>query len=428
MNRYDRVVVEWMDFRIPKLFPREIEFDPKILDEFIVAILGPRRAGKTYFMYQTINRLLESGVGRDDILYINLEDDRLFPLEPEGMDGILESFMELYGEHETAYLFFDEIQNLKDWQSWLKRIHALRPDMKIIISGSSARLLSREIETGLRGRVFSVEVLPVSFREYVKYRGNDPDKIAARPHGQNATKARKLFREYGQKGGYPAVAFSKLPKEAAREILQSYYETMILRDVMERHGIRETAMLRSLSKILMASVGSEFSYTRLYNNLRAIGFSLSKSTVIEYVSHLEEAYLFFVLNRWRPSEKKRQVLPMKPYILDTALLDALLYSGSEDRGKRLENIVFMELMRRKKKVFYHRNGRECDFLIREGGKITQAIQVTESLEGNSGRELEGLREAVKAHSLSKGLILTESDFAEREGAEVMPVWLWLLAK
>jgi len=428
MNQYDRIVTEWMDFHIPPLFPREIPFDRNILDKFIVAIIGPRRAGKTYFMYQIINELLVSGVGREEILYINLEDDRLFPLGPEGMDGILDSFIELYGEHENAYLFLDEIQNLTAWQSWLKRTHALRPDIKIVISGSSARLLSREITTGLRGRVFSVEVLPVSFREYVVYKGADPDKIAARPHGENARKARRLFREYLKKGGYPAIAFSDLSEGAAREILQNYYETMILRDVMERHGVRETAMLRNLSKILMASVGSEFSYTRLYNNLRAVGFSLSKSTVIEYVSHLEEAYLFFVLNRWRSSEKKRQVSPMKPYVLDTALLDALLYSGSEDRGKRLENIVFMELMRRKKKVFYHRNGRECDFLIYEGSGITSAIQVTERLEENDTREIEGLKEAMKAYSLRKGLILTENEFDEIGDLKVIPVWWWALTE
>ncbi len=426
MNPYDRIVIEWMDFRIPPFFPREIPFERGLLDDFIVAISGPRRAGKTYFMYQIISGLLESGVERENILYINLEDDRLFPLKPDGMDRILEKFMELYGEHETAYLFLDEIQNLTDWQSWLKRMHALKKNIKIVVSGSSAKLLSKEIITGLRGRVFSVEVLPISFREYVRYKGNDPDKIAARPHGENARRARSFFREYVRKGSYPAIAFSDWQEETSREILQNYYETMILRDVMERHGIRETAMLRNLAKILLTSVGSEFSYTRFYNNLRAVGFGLSKSTVIEYVSHLEEAYLFFVLNRWRPSEKKRQVSPMKPYVLDTALLDALLYSGSEDRGKKLENIVFIELMRRRKKVFYHRNGRECDFLTYEGGKISQAIQVTETLKGNSGRELDGMKEAMKAYSLSKGLILTENEFDEMDGVNVMPVWLWLL--
>lgn len=428
MNRYDRIVIEWMDFQMPPFFPREIEFEPQILDEFIVAIIGPRRAGKTYFMYQVMSGLMERGVERADILYINLEDDRLFPIGPDTMDGILESFMELYSKHKTAYLFLDEIQNMKDWQSWLKRIHAMRKDIKIVISGSSARLLSREISTGLRGRVFSIEVLPVSFREYVRYKGNDPDRIAARPHGENARRARKLFRQYMKKGGYPAIAFSDLSESLAREILQSYYETMILRDVMERHGIRETAMLKNLSKILLSSIGSEFSYTRLYNNLKAIGFSLSKSTVIEYVSHLEEAYLFFVLNRWKASEKKRRISPMKPYVLDAALLDALLYSGSEERGKRLENIVFLELIRRKKKIFYHKNRRECDFLIYEGGKITQAIQVTENLKENSDREFEGLEEAMNSYSISEGLILTENTFSETEGAGVMPAWFFLLLK
>jgi len=428
MHPYDRIVVEWMDLRIPPFFPREIQFDPNVMDSFIVAVIGPRRAGKTYFMYQTISALLENGVKREDILYINLEDDRLFPLGPDAMDGILESFDELYGEHEVAYLFLDEIQNLTDWQLWLKRVHALRKNIRIVISGSSAKLLSREIVTGLRGRVFSVEVLPVSFREYVRYKGNNPDSIAKRPYGSNARTARRLFREYLRKGGYPAIAFSDMPERASYEVVQSYYETMILRDVMERHGIRETAMLKNLSKMLLTSVGSEFSYPRLYNNLKAIGFSPSKSTVIEYVSYMEEAYLFFVLKRWRPSEKKRQTSPMKPYVLDTSLLDALVYSGSEDRGKRLENIVFIELMRRKKKVFYHRNGEECDFLTYEGEKIREAIQVTESLEENTEREIKGLREAMKAYSLSNGLILTENEADEMEGIEVMPVWLWLLRK
>ncbi len=424
MEPYDSIVTDWMEFEIPKFYRRDIELDRELAEDFIIAIIGPRRSGKTYFMYQLMSELTEH-VERKEIFYINLEDDRLIPLRPETTDRLMESFDELYGPHREIWLFLDEIQNLENWQAWLKRIRSLRKEARIVISGSSAKLLSREMVTGLRGRVYPVEILPVSFGEYVRFKGENPDEIAKRPLGKNASAARKLFREYMERGAYPAIAFGDFGAETRMEIVRTYYETMILRDVVERYEVRDITLLRAVSKLLLNSVASEFTFTKLHNNLKSMGFSPSKSTVIDYVGYFEDAYLFFTVSRWTGSEKKSQSSP-KVYAVDVGMIDTLTFTASGERGRRLENTVFMELMRRKKKVFYYRNGKECDFIIYEKDRPTEAIQVTESLEENRDRELKGLRKAMEDIGAKRGLILTENERAEIEGIEVLPVWLWLL--
>ncbi len=428
MEIYRHIVSEWMDMEIPEPVRRDAEIDYALMDSFILAVIGPRRSGKTYFMYQMMRDLMESGVSRESIFYINLEDDRLAPLNGEVMDGLLDAFHELYGPHDEYYLFLDEIQNLMDWQGWVKRVKSLESGVKIVISGSSARLLSKEISTGLRGRVYSVEILPVSFREYVRFRGYDPDELLKRPYGENETAGRKLFREYTEKSTYPALSFGDFDKRTEREVLQSYYEAMIMRDVVERYSVRDVSMLRGISRLLLNSVASEFTYTKLRNSLKSMGFSPSKSTVIDYVSHLEDAYLFFTVNRFRTSEKKRQTSPKKLYIVDAGMLDALTFTGSEERGKKMENLVFLELLRRKKDVFYYRDGRECDFIVTERGRVTEAIQVTENLKDSHAREFEGLKKAIESTGAYKGTIITETERDNDGDRNVIPIWEWMLRK
>ncbi len=425
MELYKKVVSEWMEIKIPDPIPRDISFNEKLMDEFIIAVIGPRRAGKTYFMYQTMKKLIMSGVSRERIFYINLEDERLSPLNSKVMDYILDAFHELYGPHDEYYLFLDEIQNMSGWQSWLKRIKTLE-GAKIMVSGSSSRLLSKELATELRGQVYPIEVFTISFKEFVRFRGYDPEKLTKIPYGKIGITGRKLFSEYMKTSSYPALIFGNFDDFSTREILQGYYDAMVLRDVMERYSLRDISLLRSLSKLLLNSVASEFTYTKLHKNLRSIGFSPSKSTVVEYVSYLQDAYLFFTLSRFNTSEKKRQISPKKVYVIDNGFIDALTFTGSEEIGKKLENLVFLELLRKKKSIFYYKDVSECDFVVVERGRPVEAIQVTESLENSMDREIRGLKKAMEDTGAKKGTIITINERKSIGNVGVIPAWEWFL--
>jgi predicted AAA+ superfamily ATPase len=249
-----------------------------------------------------------------------------------------------------------------------------------------------------------------------------------RPYAKNEIIGRKLFEEYVKWSAYPVLIFGDFDEITSREILQNYYETVILRDVVERYSIRDVSMLKAVSKLLLNSISSEFTYTKLHKNLKSMGFSPSKSTVIDYVSYMEEAYLFFTVKRFYGSEKKRQTSPQKLYVVDTGFLSALTFTGSEERGKRLENIAFIELVRRKKDVFYYQNGKECDFIVMDRGKAVEAIQVTESLKTSSKREIEGLKKAMEESGAEKGIILTDDERDSIGDIEVVPMWEWMIRR
>jgi len=435
MNQFDAIVADWKGFSLPEFVKRDVRLDLLRLRDFIITISGPRRAGKTYFMFQLIDRLrTEEGINRENIFYVNLEDDRLFPFTTRDLDMLIERYQELseIDEAQDIYLFLDEIQNIERWSSWVRRVHDLRKDIRIILTGSSSRLLGREISTNLRGRTYNVTILPVSFSEYLEWKQIKP--VESFPSTNRKVELKRAFNQYLGSSSYPQILFGDYDRRTIKQILQEYYEVMLLRDIIERHSVRNVNVLRLLGKLIFASVSSEFSYSRLHNSLKSMGVNVSKRTIIDYISYFEEAYLFFQNPAYSSSYRAQISSIKKIYCVDSGLVDAVSFRFSEDRGKFLENLVFIELMRRGKEVYYHRDRAQCDFLVKEGLKVTQAIQASYSLEepATRERELRGLLSAMSRYGLNEGLILTMDDFEdlEKDGRKirVRPVWFWLQKK
>lgn len=425
---HKQVVMEWKEFQIPEVLPRL--FDVVLDIDFILTITGPRRAGKTYFCFQLIQKLMKQGVSRENIVYINFEDNKLLGATAEDLDKILESFLELSNtdKKHNIYLFLDEIQVVKDWDAWARKIYDSKKEIKLILTGSSSKLLSKEISTKLRGRVINKEILPLSFKEILSWSKVDYNiKIIA--YSKEKILIKKLFSKYIMEGGYPAIFINKnLPKE---EIFRNYYDSIIFKDIIERYKVEDVKKLKSIAQLLFQSISNEISYNRLANKLKSSGFKISKSTIIEYVSYFEDVYLFFQNIKYEYSMAKQIGSIKKIYCIDNGLLNSVSFRFSEDKGKLLENLAFIELKRRGKEIYYHRKEYECDFLIKEKDKVVAAIQVCEELtEKNEKRELGGLLEVMKLYGLKECTILTLDKEGKREiegkTINIIPIWVWLL--
>jgi len=425
---YEKIIRSWKEFVIPEPIGRDINLN--LNHDLITTITGPRRAGKTFLCFQKIHELLEQGINRENILYINFEDDKLLNANSDDLEKLFEAFLENFNQNkkQNTFLFLDEIQTVKNWDSWVRRIHDTKRKINLVLTGSSSKLLSREISTKLRGRVYNIELLPLNFKEYLYWKNSNLDIKSILQNGKDSLVAKRHFKEYLFNGGYPAIFINPKIRD---EILQSYYDSMIFKDVVERYKIADVKKLQILAKLIFESTSKEISYNNLSNKLKSLGFAMGKSTIIDYISYFEEAYLFFQVLKYEYSIQKQLGSIKKVYCIDNGLLNAVSFKFSDDYGKLLENLVFLELYRRKKKVYYNRGKFECDFLVQEKNKITGAVQVCYELtDDNRDREINGLIEAMKKFKLKKGLIVTYDDDDEivKDGLKikVVPAWKWML--
>ena len=426
---HKEIITNWKEFKIPALFSRSHNINLK--SDFIITISGPRRAGKTFVCFQIIGELIKKGIQKDNILYVNFEDNKLIGADSNDLEKLLEAYFEIYDidKNKEIYLFLDEIQTVKNWDLWVRKIHDINKMIKIVLTGSSSKLLSKEISTVLRGRVLNKEIFPLSFREIVSWKGLKYD-LKTIDYSEDKIKIKKLFNKFIQDGGYPAVTYQKVNRE---EVLQSYYESMIFKDIVERYKIEDVKKIKMLANLLLESTSKDISYSKLANKLKSIGMNTSKNTIIKFLSYFEDAYLFFQNIKYEYSQGKQLGSIKKIYFIDNGLLNTVSFKFSKDTGKLLENLIFLEIRRRNKKIFYNRDNYECDFIIQEKEKVVQAIQVTENLNSeNEKREVEGILEAMNKFKLKEGFIITideERDIKIKEGKiHVLPVWKWLLEK
>lgn len=424
---YKQIVIFWKEFEIPEVLYRDLEINLDL--DFIITITGPRRAGKTYFCFQIIKNLLQKGISKENIFYINFEDNKLLGADAEDLEKLLETFFELYqtNKNQKIYLFLDEIQAVKNWDSWVRKIYDTRKDIKLILTGSSSKLLSKEISTKLRGRVINKEIFPLSFKEILLWKGMKYN-LKTISYSKDKIGIKKEFSSFVLGGGYPAIIIQNAQKE---NILQNYYESMIFKDIVERYKIEEIKKLKALANLLFESISKEISYNKIANKLRSIGLNMSKNTIIEYISYFEDAYFFFQNLKYEYSLTKQLGSIKKIYCIDNGLLNSVSFKFSEDFGKLIENLIYIELKRRGKQVYYHRKNYECDFLVINKNKVCSAIQVTKKLdEDNEKREINGLLEAMKEHKLNEGILLTEDQEEKKiignKKIIITPIWKWLL--
>lgn len=393
----------------------------------VVAVIGPRRAGKTCF-FQTLIRQLDRTVGRRHLLYLNFEDDRL-RLGPEDLQAILDAWEQAVPDVPLSdvFFFFDEIQQVPGWDRFVRRVSE-SVSSKIFVTGSSSTLLGGEVAAALRGRALSYRLLPYSFREYLRWRQLDADDL----HGtRNRNRLMAAFLEFTMWGGYPEVI--ELDEETRIRTLQSYVDIMLYRDLIERHGIRHVHVLRDMTRRFMGSFGRTFSAHKFYQELRSRGVAVTKDVIYRYLEHFADAFFVIPLRKYDPSVAKQEQAQKKIYLCDTGFVRAFRYAANEDRGFVLENVVLLELFKREKEVFFLANGRECDLLVRQSGRVAEAIQVCHRLDDdNRGREEDGLAQAMKRFGLKEGWLVTWEQEETRKRPEgrihVIPAWKWILAK
>ncbi|NJD99840.1 ATP-binding protein [Thermococcus sp. LS1] len=416
VKRYIRLFHER---ELPEVKGRELK--PRLYPGKASAIIGPRRSGKTYLLYSII------GADRERYVYLNFENPLLFGITGRDFPQIVDSYFDLYPENIKSEIFFllDEIQNVLDWEIGVR--YLLDEGFKVSVTGSSSKLLSREVATQLRGRAVSYILLPLSFREFLEFKGVKFSKSDL--YGRKIHKVKKLLLEYLRFGAFPEVA---LLDDRVR-ILEEYLSVMITKDIIERHGIRNVALVESIVKLLLASYSKYTSYSSIHRFLRS-EFGVSKTTVFEYLKALEDSFFVFFLPRYTRSEKESQRAPKKVYLVDTGLA---LFSR-KDTARDMENVVFLELLRRKHyqnpllNVYYYGGSgeKEVDFLVTKSGRVTELIQVTQTLSESFEREVNAIVKAGKTFRCRNLTIVTleEEDTINRDGfrIKVVPLWKFLL--
>jgi hypothetical protein len=415
------------DFQQRFPFPNVVDRDLQIPLEAgkVVTIIGPRRSGKTFLLRGMINKLVEN-VPPKHILYLNFEDERL-SLGAEDLQSIIDAQLQLHPNVDLSkcWFFLDEIQVVKKWEQFVRRLEE-NVSKRIFITGSSADLLSREIATSLRGRTITYTLLPLSFREYARFREVN---IRDAHSTQNRNRLISEFDRFVTRGGFPEVIDSS--EELHRRILQGYEDIMIFRDVIERHQISRPAIVKDLMKRLLANTSRTFSINKYYNELKSRNVAVGKDTLYELLDHLVEAFAVFPVHKWDPSQVKREQAIRKIYACDTGIVTACTYQTSEDLGHLLETAIYLELAKRERRTFYYRDSAgECDFISEWRGD-NKAIQVCYELTpDNRKREVEGLVAATKRLGLEKGLIIThhQNEQIQTNGVEinVVSAWQWAL--
>ena len=380
-----------------------------------VIISGIRRSGKSTLLNQIISNFYGKGV-----YYLNFEDERLIDFGVNDFNSLYETFLELYGERKA--FFFDEIQNAPKWEVFVRRMQD--KGCKFFITGSNASLLSKELGTKLTGRCVSIELYPFSFKEFLSFTGHQLQKNALSYTAERAG-IKKHFAEYLKHGGMPEYL-----KYREQVLLKRVYEDILYRDIVARYDIKQVKALRELGLYLLSNIGGLFSYNNLKKTL-GLG---SMNTIKSYADFLENSFLVFLISRFSYSLKQQFVANKKIYCIDNGLAESVAFQFSKNKGKFLENLVFLELRRRYPEVYYYKtgNGLEVDFLIKSGRKDITLIQAADNLDNEKvrQREISSLSRAMDELRLKSALILTEDTEEEMKLSGktiiVRPVYKWLL--
>jgi predicted AAA+ superfamily ATPase len=374
---------------------------------FIVIVSGIRRCGKSTLL---------QAIKTEQNYYVNFDDERFIDFSVKDFTLLYNLLIELFGGKNV--FLFDEIQNVASWERFVRRLHDEKK--KVYITGSSATMLSRELGTHLTGRNISLFLYPFSFKEFLAFKRHTLKDLRRLTSSEKSI-LKKFFSEYLEKGGFPEYLHTE-----KTEYLQSLYQNILYRDIIVRYNLPSEKPIKETVYYAASNIGKEISF----NSVRKLTGLSSATTVKEYFEYLENSFLLFLVPRYDYSAKKQIYYNKKVYFIDPALARIVGFRPTEDYGRLLENIVYLALKRVGGEIFFHREARECDFLVRIGGEVKAVIQVTADYEKSRERETEGLLEAMERHHLRQGLILTDdhSEVIEKNGKTVTikPVWEWLL--
>jgi len=431
---FERLIIDFHASTLPEPSPREIVL-PRLPKEVRKAhvFIGMRRSGKTWAMLERVQSLLKQGVAKTKILYINFEDDRLSPMILGDFQSLLDAYFGLYPHHadrSDLHFFFDEIHEVPGWEKFVRRLLD-QEKAQIYLSGSSAKLLGSEIASALRGRTLVQEVFPFSFREYLSFK-----KLAFAP--PLSSKARQGLSHHAKKylrsGGFPEAL--SLHEDLQRALLQGYMDTVIHRDIEERHDVGHPLLLKELLRHCLQNAASPMSLHKLYRRFKSLGRSVSKDSLYAYMEYFQDAYCLFSVPVYSHSLHQRNLLPKKIYCADSGLITAYTIKPETEESSRLENAVFCELRRQTQEIYYYktRDGREVDFITvaPDGRKELYQVCVTLGKDETFERETESLQAALAETGLSSGTVITldeDKDLRLRgKHLRCIPVGQWFLSR
>lgn len=393
--------------------------------------IGVRRCGKSTLGFQTMQDLIDSGVKRENILHINFFDNRLHNLDKESLSSVTEAYFSIYPEKkntEKIYCFFDEIQEIEGWESFVERIMRSE-NCEVFITGSSAKMLSKEIATQMRGRSLSWELFPFSFGEYLRFSGIEKKKDLT---SKERLIIQKAFDEYWECGGFPETA--GIEKQLRIKIHQEYFNAILYRDLIERHDIAHPKALTDLAAWLIDNNSSLYSINNLTGYLKSLGHGVPKAAVSEYLDFFEDAFFLFTVKLFDPSLSRQNANPKKIYCIDHSFAASVSSGILRNTGHLLENLVFIELRRMTHDVYYYRTagGKEVDFIAEIDKSEKIAVQVCQSMNDpqTKKREIASLIEAMSELKIDRSFIVTrdEEERIETEYGliEIIPAWKFLI--
>lgn len=395
----------------------------------VITITGPRRAGKSYLMRQMARRLSDQGVKRENILFVNFEDPRFAPLDTKLLAQVYDIYKGFLSPTDTPVIFLDEIQEVDEWEKWVRTMHELNK-ARLIVSGSNAHLLSRELGTLLTGRHLDLTVFSLSFAEFLMF-----NKIEVKKTFDVAGKKAQidgLLRQYIESGSFPEVALSA----KKTEVLLNYFDDILTKDLLGRYRIRKAPEMKALIKYYFSNAGNLTTFSSAGKFLQ-----VHTHTIERFSGYFEDVYLIFLLKRFSYTVKEQEKSPRKIYAVDTGLCNAVGFRFSENIGRLAENIVFLALKRKqildpRIELFYWKDThhREVDFVIKSDLNVTGLIQVCWDIrdEKTKNREMRSLVKAMKELKISTAILITEEAEGEEDlhgnTVKLVPLWKWLLAE
>lgn len=374
----------------------------------VSVVTGVRRSGKSTILLQVLQKLIDAGTPRSNILYVNFEEPTFISnLTTEFLLRIHDLYLERFNPEGRTYVVLDEVQLVPGWERFVRGLYDRETNIKFYITGSSSRLLSKEFGTSLTGRIVSNEVFPLSFLEFLEFRGKE--NLIRTARGKGSPALRNLFNEYLRFGGFPQVVLTEAEKDRM-QILKDYYTAVIEKDIIQRHEVRDIKKLKEFCLNLYANVAAHFSGYQAEKRQR-----ISQPTANKFLEYAREVFLVQTTDYFSYSFTEQKSNPYKVYAIDPGLYNAVSFRFSENIGRIFENVVYLELRVKGNDIFYWKGKGEVDFLVRKGTRIERLINVCWNLnEKNEGRELLGLREAMDRFDVADAQIITAGYDDRRE--------------
>lgn len=395
-NVFKQIIADFHESEVKSVKKRDLEVP---LDSGkIVSIIGPRRAGKSYFLYALMHELMKQWVDKTHIVYINFEDERI-DIQWEQLWVLIDAYLELYNDRnlKQVYFFFDEIQNIEHWDKFVRRIYE-EWIHHIFITGSNAKLLSKEIATSLRGRSLSFELLPLSFKEFLSFREESTNFETTKWKAKIVS----AQREYMYRWWFPEII--DFDRDLKLKTLQEYFDVMLYNDIIERYKVKDSLLLKTFIKQLIQSTTKEYSINKIWNTLQSLNFKFDKNILYHFVEYLDTTYFGKSVSKFEYALSKQTL--KKFYLLDNGFLNAISFKFSDDYGKLFENMLFVELYRRfGDNIFFLKNGSETDFVINEKEKTLYQICYDLHTEDRE-REIKGCKDAMDKFNLQESYLIT----------------------